>query len=152
MKKTAATILAVLLPLAAMTEGTVTESRIALSDVVRISYSWTSSTNSWASFTTTNYVRGTIERVVFIPSTTAGSIPLEFDVTLKDAAGLDMLAGVASGIASNAASQMIPTLAVTDASTSATNVLRPFVVNDPLSLIVTNCGSVRSGAVVLYVR
>jgi len=126
-------------------EGTVSESPQKLGNPDKLVITWTSSTNEFV-YDTTGYVRGEIKRVAFIPSTTAKPLAA-YDITLKDANDIDILAGEGANLASNVNSTIAVGVTLTDGVNS--NAI-PFCVNDILKLTVTNCGSLKSGQVVLY--
>lgn len=115
----------------------------------RYEFSFVTGTNDGAVAWTSDYVRGSIERVVFAPGPAPYPTNL-YDVTLKDANGFDVLAGLGQNLSSNTASQVVPALAsgVAPMTTSAC----PFVVNDRLILGVTNADFGKQGRVILYVK
>jgi hypothetical protein len=131
--------LALVLALAGLAtgEGTVTETEYLLNRIKRTSLAWTASTNGWASVTTTAR-NGWILRAVFVPGTGATAPAADYTVTLKDSHEVDVLTGQGAGVTSNATVNIVM---------ASTNVV-PF--DGPLDLIVTNCGSERTGTVDLY--
>jgi len=146
MKKILVSVIGIcLLALSCLAEGTVTETRTTIGTPDKIVLAWTSSTNEWASLTS-KYIRGEIARVLI--SNEAG-VTTAYDVTLEDSSGIDTLLGNGANLVTNVITAINPALFVTDGSTTSAV---PFVVNDRLSLLVTNCGSEKSGQVILYVR
>lgn len=94
---------------------------------------------------------GTLDRVVFVPSATAATMPDAYSVTLKDAQGIDLFNGQASALTSNANVCALYGKSVV----GTTNVAYPFTFAGPLTLNATNdvAGSTnRSGQVILYYR
>jgi hypothetical protein len=128
-----------------LAEGTVVETKTMFSSPAKYELAWTASTNGIVSQTTTFYVRGELARVVFGGGTTPNTIY----VTLKDTAGVDVLAGQGIALVSNVVVSVVPGLMSTDGVQSNTV---PFVVNDLLTLSVTNAGSLKTGNVILYVK
>lgn len=126
-------------------EGTVSESEVTIGNPNKLTLSWTSSTNSFVSYTTGTY-RGEIKRIVFVPSATAQPTA-SYDMTLNDENSIDVLAGQGANLASNANASVIGGVMITDGVNSNP---APFVINGPLTLSVTNCGALKSGQVILY--
>jgi gas vesicle protein len=125
-------------------EGTVVETKTYISPV-KYTLAWTASTNGIVSQTTTFYVRGEIARVSLNGTSTGAT----YSLTLKDSSGIDVLAGLGSGVSTSAVSSVVPGIKITDSAT--TNVV-PYVVNDLLTLGVTVAGSNKTGTVILYVK
>lgn len=129
----------------ALAEGTITETSTLLGSPNKYTLAWTASTNGIVSESTSSYIRGKISRVVFGGGTTANTIY----VSLTDTAGVDVLAGQGVALVSNVVVSVVPGLKNTDGVQSNTV---PFVVNDLLTLSVTNAGSLKTGNVILYVE
>jgi len=129
-------------------EGTVSDSWARLGPINKITISWTAGTNGFASGDTASHVRGEILRVVCDPDDT--SVPTNnYDVTLTDASGIDLLAGKGANLSSTTASSIVPGEEITDGTTTS---VVPFAINEKLSLVATNTGNETAGVVILYVR
>ncbi|HOF18076.1 MAG TPA: hypothetical protein PK082_04140 [Phycisphaerae bacterium] len=127
--------------------NTVTEAEMIQGPVVRTALTWFSGTNNDSvAATTVKYFRGDIKRIVFVPDATYPA-STDFDVTLKDAAGVDILAGRGADISSNAVVNLVPGASIVNADT--TNIV-PFIVNDRLAVAITNCGNLTSGQIIIY--
>lgn len=127
-------------------EGTVVEDKNIQGFPTKYTLAWTASTNGVVvAVPTTFYVRGEIQRAVLSGTSTGAT----YSLTLKDTAGVDVLAGLGAAVATNAVASFVPGIRITDGTT--TNV-RPYVVNDILTLDVTVAGSNKTGAVYLYVK
>lgn len=127
-------------------EGTVTDTQYNTYPQ-KVIVSWLSSTNNRATGTTA-FIRGEIARVVFQPDATA--VPLaDYDITLKDSYGVDVLAGLGSDLSATEAFTGVPFYSTV--ISGQTN-FYPYVVNDRLTLAVDNCGSNKQGIVVLYLK
>ena len=128
-----------------LAEGTIVETKTFLGSPVKYQLTWTASTNGVVSQATTFYVRGEIARVSLNGTSTGAT----YSLTLKDSSGIDVLAGLGSGVSTSAVSSVVPGIKVTDSV--STNVV-PIVVNDLLTLDVTVAGSNKTGTVILYVK
>jgi hypothetical protein len=127
-----------------LAEGTIVETKTYISPV-KYTLAWTASTNGIVSQATTFYVRGEIARVSLNGTSTGAT----YSLTLKDSSGIDVLAGLGSGVSTSTVSSVVPGIKITDSVT--TNVV-PIVVNDLLTLGVTVAGSNKTGTVILYVK
>lgn len=117
-------------------------------DLVVHSLAWVSHTDGVVDLDTP-VITGEILRVVFVPDS-GGTQPTNlYDVLLKDADGLDVLAGQGANLANNANSHVCPGVPLKDGTTTST---RPIVVNGVLNLEVANSGSGKGGTIRLYVR
>lgn len=135
--------------------GTITETnrqgdaaQYSYAMVNRIVLTWTSDASGNVSGIPSTAISGTICKVQFIPSATAAPTTL-YNVTLLDAAGIDVLAGQGANLSATVASEIVPGVAFTD---SVTTSVVPCVVSESLSLVVANAGNAKSGQVILYVR
>ena len=128
-----------------LAEGTVVETKTFLGSPAKYQLAWTASTNGIVSQATTFYVRGEIARVLLNGTSTGAT----YSLTLKDSSGIDVLAGLGSGVSTSSVSSVVPGIKITDSVT--TNVV-PIVVNDLLTLGVTVAGSNKTGTVILYVK
>lgn len=110
---------------------------------------WTSHTDGTVVLGTGHQINGEIVNVVFVPSGTAAPTNL-YDVTLTDAAGLDVLGGLGANLSDTNASRISP---VTSVTLNSVVYPRPTVVaEEQLTLNVSNAGSAKSGTIYLYVR
>ena len=107
-------------------------------DYTRLTFTVVSATNGTASGTTTRRITGEVWRVVFVPAA-AGSQPSDqFDVTITDENGYDILCGLGADI-SNAATTTV---------TSAMGA----VVGDKLTLNGSNIGDTKGFTCYLYIK
>lgn len=125
--------------------------------VDRLVFAWTSDAGGAASGPSTagnagspvGVVCGTLYKVEFAPGT-GGNQPTDaYDVTLTDRAGVDVLAGLGANLSNAAPSAVCPGVPLKDGTTVGT---APCVLNDVLTLNVTNAGNAKSGQVIIYVR
>ncbi len=135
--------------------GSLSETRASIEPPQKITLAWTAALNGTVAVTS-QPVRGELSRVVFYNGSPAPT-NATYAVTLKDAAGIDVLAGQGSAVASNAigsASQVVPGILVV--STIGTTNLVPIVVNGELVLGVsgvgTNATAGKQGTVILYTK
>lgn len=145
MKKTIEIFLIMVIGLSALAEGIITESRNKFNPQ-RVQLDWTSSTNGFVSKELSEYLRGRISRVVF---THGAGTEDAYDVTLVDSSGVDVLGGQGSNVATNTIQSFMPYFTV---SYGGQTNFYPFVVNDILTLSVTNCGIEKTGSVILYLE
>ena len=119
--------------------GTVTVSEETFGAIKKIAFTWTSDGSGNADGTTTAAFNGTIERLVTVPAA-AGSAPTDnYDITIADQDGTDVLmGGGANRDTANTEQVLASSLGV--------------VANDTLTIHVTNAGSAKGGVVYLYVR
>lgn len=135
--------------------GSVFETRAAIDPPQKIMLSWTAALDGTVAVTS-QPVRGELSRVVFYNGTPAPT-SATYAVTLKDDAGIDVLAGQGSAVASNAstsASQIVP--GILSVTTTGTTNLVPIVVNGKLSLgisgVGTNATLGKQGVVIIYTK
>lgn len=119
--------------------GTVTVTEERYGSLKKVSFAWTSDGSGNADGATTNAYNGAIERLVTVPAT-AGSAPSDnYDVTVVDEDGVDVLMGAGVDRDTATAEQVLA---------SALGC----VANDVLTLHVTNAGNAKSGVVHVYLR
>lgn len=128
-----------------LAEGTVVETKTVFSSPAKYQLAWTASTNGIVSQATTFHVRGELARVV-LDGTSTGET---YSLTLKDSSGVDVLAGLGTGVSTSAVVSVVPGIKITDSV--ITNVV-PICVNDVLTLDVTVAGDSKTGSVILYVK
>lgn len=137
--------------------GTVTDTREGNVPPQKIKLSWTADTNGVVSGDSQKIYSEQLMRVVFYNGTPAPT-NATYAVTLKDANGVDVLAGQGSAVASNAssaASQIVPGVLAVH-STGVTN-LYPVTVSGPLTLAISGVGTSaasagKQGVVVIYAQ
>lgn len=119
------------------------------SDVVKHTFDWVSAADGTATVPSTIAVSGAIARVVFDPGSPAPTA--DYDVTLTDENGIDVLAGQGTNVTLSAtvASHVCPGVPLKDGTT--TGIVVP-IVDGILTLNVTNAGNSKAGKVVVYVR
>jgi hypothetical protein len=109
----------------------------------KVVLSWTSHTDG-AVLCTTDTIAGTIARVTFNPGATAPDD--NYDVTLADADGFDVLAGLGANRHTTTTQSLVPFIGngtVTD---------REMMVQGPLTLTIAAAGSAKIGTITLYLR
>ena len=100
-------------------------------------------------------ISGEIARVVFIPGTGGSQPSASYNATLKIVNGdgfddgLDLLSGQGASLSNTANTEITPSVAMKDGTTTSTN---RRAVNDILELDITAAGNAKSGTVVLYVK
>jgi len=114
---------------------TFSEDRSSNRGLQTITAAWTSDASGDVSGTSTRTVSGRLARVVTNPDDSAAPTD-NYDVTLLDADGVDVLAGAAAD---------------RDTANSEQILLDPPVaVHGPLQPVVANAGNAKAGAIVLY--
>ena len=120
--------------------GTVAKSEITHRSLKKIVFDWTSSAGGAADATTDEYYTGRIVYAAQIPEA-AGTQPTDqYDVTVVDADGVDVLAGLGANLG-NAAN----TYKADSDGLGA-------VVESQLTLAVTNAGDTKGGKTILFIR
>ncbi len=122
-----------------MATGTVTVAEERLGGLKKITWAWTSTAGGAASEVTTYPYTGSIERMVTVPAAAGGAPTDDYDITITDEDGVDVLSGAGSN------RDTANTEQVAAANLGA-------VANDKLTLNVSNAGNAKSGTVILYVR
>lgn len=117
-------------------------------DLVEHTFEWLSDASGNVTLPSGLAVSGQIERVVFIPSSSAAPTSL-YDVTLTDEDGVDVLAGQGANLSATVKSSVKPGIPLKDGTTTSTV---PTVVDGILTLNVSNAGDSKGGTVVVYVR
>lgn len=117
-------------------------------DIVKHTFEWVSDGSGNAAIPSTLPVSGRIQRVVFVPSATAAPTA-NYDVTLLDSDGVDVLSGQGANLSETTASSICPGIALKDGTTTS---VVPGVVDSVLTLNVSNAGDSKAGKVIVYVR
>jgi len=126
-------------------DGSITQTNVtSVGSIQRIDLHWSSLTNK--STGSISWLNGELYRVTFVPG---ASTIANYDVTITDSTGFDILAGLGANLASNTVVTVAPGIALTDGS-AATNMNR-VVLNDALTVTVDNTG-VGSGYLSLFLR
>lgn len=120
--------------------GTVVTTEERLGNVHKIKFAWTSSAGGAADATTTYYYTGSVIQVAQIPGAGGAQPSADYDVTVTDNDGVDVLVSNGGDI-SNAAT----TLHVVANELGS-------VANSKLTLAVTNAGNAKSGTTILYLK
>ena len=112
-----------------------------------VTIDWVSETDGTLSEALTA-IQGTIERIVFIPATATGEQPADnYDVTLLDRDGIDVLGGKGANLSNTTLSSVL--------LTDTTPVL-PIATNGPLTLTIANAsltpGVSGQGTIRFYLR
>lgn len=118
--------------------------------VRKITMAWTSDVSGNVSGNLSpQAVSGEILRVVTVPNG-GGTVPTaNYDVTLLDEHGLDVLNGRGANRSDTNPEQFMPGVTVSDGTN---NGAAPVAVSGILELRVANAGAAKGGTVVLYVR
>jgi hypothetical protein len=105
----------------------------------RVKWAWTCSSAGAADDSTTAVYNGVLMRFVTVPGTSSDAPTAAYDVTIKDADGIDLLNGLGADRSATATEQKVLSdgLCVMQSST--------------LTLGVTNAGDVKKGTVYLYI-
>lgn len=117
-------------------------------DIVKHTFDWVSDGSGNATLASSVVVSGQMVRVVFVPSASAAPTA-NYDVTLTDADGIDVLAGQGANLSATLSANVCPGTPLKDGTT--TSVL-PLVVDSVLTLNVSNAGDSKAGRVAVYVR
>lgn len=109
---------------------------------------------NWTSDSSGNYsgtvdVNGCILNAVFAPGSGGSQPSNNYDVTINDAQGVDILAGLGANLSNTTATRKIPLFPATDGTTTTAG---PGAVNGQLTVAVANAGNAKSGTIVLYHR
>jgi hypothetical protein len=132
----------------AMATGSLTETRTAITPPQRIQLEWTADTNGNVDVTT-QPVRGRLGRVVIQHGTNPAPDNATYAVTLLDLNDVDLLDGQGSAVATNEVVQYRAGILIED-SAGVTNLYSGVLVNEALSLVITNLGINASGSVTIY--
>lgn len=111
-----------------------------------IALDWTCSAGGAVSGIPSSALSGVIERVAFVPGAGGVEPSDDYDVTLLDEDGLDVLAGKGGNLAQATASQAVPLIG--DGTTTNQKV----AIDGQLTLTVANAGNAKQGRVKLYYR
>ena len=117
------------------------------SDIVKHTFDWVSSGSGTATLASGLPVSGQIRRIVIIPDATAPTA--DYDVTLTDSDGIDVLAGQGANLSDSVSSNICSGVPLKDGTTTQ---VVPVTVDSVLTLNVTNAGDSKAGKVVVYVR
>ena len=90
-------------------------------------------------------IMGTIERLVYKPDTGSTIPTADYDVTLTDSEGVDVLNGTGANLDDDSTSSTITT-----EGDGTTNI--PMAAAGPLTLAVTNAGNAKGGEIRIYFR
>lgn len=118
------------------------------SDIVKHTFDWVSDASGDAEVVSGVAVSGAIARVVFIPSATAAPTA-NYDVTLTDSDGIDVLAGQGANLSDTVSSSVCPGIPLKDGTTTSVILT---IVDSILTLTVANAGDTKAGKVIVYVR
>jgi len=127
--------------------GSVSISKQLHRTVSKVTLDWTSDASGDVSGTHTVYLSGQIERVCFIPDSGGTQPTDQYDVTLEDDNGLDVLQGLGANLSNATATDVVPV--VTDGNAGNAS---PTAIDDKLELKVANAGNAKGGKVILYIR
>lgn len=113
----------------------------------RTAISWLSTAGGLAGDTIA--INGTILGVEFVPDSGGTQPTDQYDVTLNDAAGVDVLSGLGANLSNASATYRVPLVTGSDGTNSA---YLPRVVAESLTLAVTNAGNAKGGQLIIYHR
>lgn len=98
---------------------------------------------------TPDSIIGTIVCVEFKPDA-AGTQPSDqYDMTITNTSGIDILAGQGANLSNATATAIVPGVPFKDGTTTST---APRVVADPLTPVITNAGNAKGGTIIIYTR
>jgi hypothetical protein len=129
--------------------GTVTWTFTTSRTVNTMTADWTASSSGVVPSLDSETVSGEILRAVFNPDSGATAPTNNYDVTLTDADGIDILAGQGANQSSGTVASIVPAETMLTGNTSGA---APFAVNGPLTLAVANAGASNGGILRLYYR
>lgn len=118
------------------------------SDIVKQTFDWVSDGSGNATVVASQIASGEIQRVVFVPSTTAAPTA-NYDITLTDDKSVDVLAGQGANLGASGNTHVCPGLPLKDGTTTS---VVPIVVDSILTLNVSNAGASKAGSVIVYLR
>lgn len=118
--------------------GTVTQTETPRGAINLIAYDWASSTGGEATHAATIAINGEIMRAVFVPDGSTTAPTDNYDVTLTDANGIDLLAGQGANLSAT------DTIVVTD------DIVPLF--GSTLNLSVSNAGDSKGGLIYIYMK
>lgn len=121
--------------------GTVTVEELINGPIKRITFTWTSNASGQASGPTLNSYDGTVTAVALVPGTTTTQPDNNYDVTLTDSVGTDLLNNYGQNN-SNSADHNLTQLQIGDL---------PAFTAGLLTLNVTGAGDANSGTVIVYI-
>ena len=113
--------------------------------IMKVSFAWVSDATGDASTTTTRTICGQILRACFIPGDATPSN--NYDITLTDSDGLDVLITLGSNLSNSTASQVVPVV-----TNGTDGNMAPNTCCGVLTFTVDNAGATKSGTLVIYVR
>lgn len=116
--------------------------------VVQHTIDWVSDSFGNATVVSNVAISGSIDRVVIIPSGSAAPTT-QYDVTLTDSEGIDVLGGNGADQSATLTATVYPVTTLTDGTS---NGVIATIVNGLLTLNVSNAGNAKAGRVVVYVR
>jgi hypothetical protein len=114
-----------------------------------ITLDWLSSSGGAVNGNLTEVITGELLRVIFLPNTGATQPTDQYDMTILDSFGLDILAGQGANLSNANKSHVCPGVPMKDGTTTAT---LPVALHGTLDLNITNAGNAKTGQVVLCVR
>lgn len=122
--------------------GTVTYTEENLGHIKKIKAAWTASNPGGAvsGSATTEVYTGEVVQIVTVPGTVGDQPTDQYDVTVLDDDGIDVISG-AGGNRSNASTEQIQGLTSLG-----------FVAGDHLAVTIANAGNAKKGTVYLYIR
>ncbi len=90
---------------------------------------------------------GTIAKVQFKPDAGGTQPTDQYDMTIMDAAGVDILAGQGANLSNTTATSIVPGVPLKDGTTTSTTLC---VVADALTPSITNAGNAKGGTIIFY--
>ena len=129
--------------------GTVTISYQEHRTITKTTLDWLSDASGDVSGTATKKLNGSLLRVVTIPDS-GGTQPTDlYDAVLNDDNGIDVLGGQGANLSNTTTTDVIPGVPLKDGTTTTTAVV---IIDDTLTLVVSNAGNAKGGTVILYIR
>lgn len=126
--------------------GSIVESHSKTRTIRRLVLAWTSSAGGAVQEIPSEAISGELLRVVFAPGAGGVQPTDNYDVTLLDEDGFDVLGALGANRSNATKQQLVPLTG--DGTTTNQRV----VVDGPLTLTVANAGNAKQGTVTLYYR
>jgi hypothetical protein len=120
--------------------GTVVITEERLGSIHKVKFAWTSSAGGAADATTTEYYTGSVIQAAQIPNGGGTQPTDQYDVTVVDADGVDVLNAKGANISNAATTQHVKEDEL------------GCVANSKLTLAVTNAGNAKAGVTIVYLK
>lgn len=126
--------------------GSITQSHQKHRTVRRLALAWTSSAGGAVSGIPSEGISGELLRVVFVPGAGGVQPTDNYDVSMLDEDGFDVLQNLGQNRSNVNSSQLVPLVG------DGTTTNQRTAIDGVLSLVVANAGNAKQGTVTLYYR